>query len=80
MENKELFALTCINDEPAVVSIKIFDTKEAARDQMAKDVATEEKSWDEDYTITTSIAEDYASMCIEENGFFYIWNIDKVIK
>ena len=80
MENKELFALTCINDEPSVVSVKIFDTKEAARDQMAKDVATEEKSWDEDYTITTSVSENYASMRIEENGFFYIWNIDKVIK
>lgn len=76
----ELFALTLINDEPSVLSVKVFDTEDEARSQMAKDVAAEEKSWDEDYTITTSVSGNYASMSIEENGFFYIWNIDKVIK
>ena len=76
----ELFALTLINDEPSVMSVKVFDTREEARSQMETDVSTEEKSWNGNYTTHTNIEGDFASLSIEENDFHYIWNIDKVIK
>lgn len=72
MENK--FALTCINEQPSVVSVKIFDTIEEARECMKQDAKRECDCLFDD--VKPYIKENYAEVNCGECQ--YIWNIVEV--
>ena len=73
------YSLVCINEEPSVVSVEVFATIKEARKQMAKEAKRERKeSEGNGYTTECHIEGNYASVSTEENGCYYIWNIDAI--